>query len=295
MLWGISRALGFSPRWFRFYMLRPFFIFCLRVSRYRRNVIRENLERSFPEKSRRERRLIIRGFYATLAEVIVDTMCLAGATPERDNDLIEWENGQEHLERTAGRDWIAMASHFGCWEYFPLWCWQDTESQFMAVYHPLHSTVFEHYYRRLRALAPNIHQVPMKETIRFYIKNRSKERGTVLGLVSDQSPNLRPDTEWIDFLNQKTAFIDGSEKMALRFHLPIYFVDTRRLAPGRYSVRFVELYDGKEEVEPNEITRRYATMLEEMVRRSPELWMWSHKRWKHTPEKQAAKFGKTLS
>lgn len=291
ILWGISRTLHCSPRWFRFYLLRPFFILCLRLSRYRRGVIRENLERSFPEKSRKEHRQIIRKFYSTLAEIIVDTLSLAGATPERDGAVIEWENRDEHLMRTEGRDWIAMASHFGCWEYFPLWCWQDQKSLFMGVYHPLKNVVFEHYYRRLRALAPNIHQVPMKETIRYYIKNRSEERGIVLGLISDQSPNLRPDTEWFDFLNQKTAFIDGSEKIALRFKLPIYFVDSSRISPGRYSVRFVELYDGKEDIEPNEITRRYAEMLEAMIRRSPELWMWSHRRWKHTPEKQAAKFG----
>ena len=47
-----------------------------------------------------------------------------------------------------------------------------------------------------------------------------------------------------------------------------------------------------EEVEPNEITRRYVVALESMIREHPELWLWSHKRWKHNPAKQLQRFGK---
>jgi KDO2-lipid IV(A) lauroyltransferase len=52
-----------------------------------------------------------------------------------------------------------------------------------------------------------------------------------------------------------------------------------------------EIYDGKENVAQHEITQRYATRLEQMIREQPELWMWSHKRWKHTPESQERRFG----
>lgn len=293
LLWGLCRMLNYSPRWFRFYVLRPLFTAILYVVGYRRKVIIRNLERSFPEKSKAEIRKIMRRFYVTLAEIIVNTVCLAGATQKRDGDVITWEDAPGHIAKNRGRDWIAMASHYGCWEYFPLWSWADEECEFMSVYHPLRSVVFEHFYRRLRKFAPNAHNVTMAETVRYYIKNRASGRTTVLGLISDQSPNLRADTVWFNFLNQTTAFIDGSEKIAMRFGIPVYFCDIERRAAGRYHVRFIQIYDGVEQVEPNEITRRYAEHLERMIRRAPELWMWSHNRWKHTPEKQAKKFGKS--
>lgn len=291
LLWGFCLLMGYSPRWFRFYLLRPFIYCVLRVLRYRRKVIVENLTRSFPEKSKSDIRAIVRGFYMTLAEVVVDTLCLAGATPKRDGDLVNWLNREEVMADVGAGDWIAMASHFGCWEFLPLWSWHDPSSEFITVYHPLRSAVFERFYLRLRSFAPNVHKLPMADAIRGYLRLRSDGRGVILGLVSDQSPNLRPDTVWFDFLNQKTAFVDGAEKLAMRFHLPVYFVYTRRTAPGRYDVRLDKIYDGSEAVEPNEITRRYAEALERMIRETPELWMWSHRRWKHTPEKQAAKFG----
>lgn len=291
LLWGVCRIMNYSPRWFRFYIFAPFVTCVLRMLRYRRAVIQRNLSNAFPEKSQRQRDEIMRRFYSTLAEIVVDTVCLAGATPKHDSDLILWRNKELHAERTLRRDWIAMASHYGCWEFFPLWSWVDTECHFVTVYHPLKSKTFELFYRRLRKFAPNLHVVPMADAIRHYVRNRREGHGIVLGLVSDQSPNLRADTRWYDFLNQKTAFIDGSERIAMRFNIPIYFLNVDRIAPGRYGVEFVELYDGKESVEEGEITRRYAVALEEMIRRCPELWMWSHKRWKHTPEKQAERFG----
>ena len=53
-----------------------------------------------------------------------------------------------------------------------------------------------------------------------------------------------------------------------------------RLRRGRYRMSFELIYDGTEEVAPNEITGRYVRKLEAMIREHPELWMWSHRRWK---------------
>lgn len=292
LLWALCSTIGYMPRWIRHGILQRFIYILLRMIRYRYGVMRSNISLSFPEKSPQEVKQIIRGSYNTLAEVIIDTICLAGAKRRGDLNHVTWVNADEHRVRTKGRDWIAMASHFGCWEYFPLWSLTDSNTHFMGVYHPLKNAVFEHLYRRLRNFAPNYHQVTMQDTVRHYIKNRSADRGIALGLISDQTPNLRADTEWFDFFGRKTAFIDGSEKLAMRFHIPIYFVHVERVKAGHIAVRFDEIYDGVEEVEPNEITRRYVVALESMIREHPELWLWSHKRWKHTPEKQLQRFGK---
>lgn len=292
LLWATCCVIGYMPRWFQYGVLQSLIYAILRLVRYRREVILSNLALSFPERDRGEIERIARATYRNLAEVIVDTITLAGAPKRGDMHHVTWVDREEHLERTKGRDWIAMASHYGCWEYFLLWSIEAPEIQLMGVYHPLKSPVFEHFYRRLRNFAPNICQVTMQDTVRHYIRNRSSERNIVLGLISDQTPNLRADTEWIEFLNRKTAFIEGGEKLGRRFHMPLYFTYIERLGPGHISIRFDEIYDGYEEVEDMEITRRYAEHLERMIKAKPELWMWSHKRWKHNPEKQARRFGK---
>lgn len=280
------------PRWFQYGIFKPFVYTLLRAIRYRYKVMLSNISLSFPEKSAKEIKSIIKGSYSNLAEVIVDTICLAGAVRRNDLDHVTWMDYDKHMERTKGKDWIIIAAHYSCWEYLPLWAIADGEKLLFGTYHPLKNIVFEHFYRRLRNYGPNVHQVTMQDTVRHYIRHRGKGTNIVLGLISDQTPNLRPDTEWFDFLNRKTAFIDGSERLAMRFNLPIYFAHVERTRAGHMNVRFDELYDGVEAVEPNEITRRYAAALENMIKEQPELWMWSHKRWKHSPEKQLRRFGK---
>ena len=292
LLWFFSLITSYTPRFFKYYILKPLVASILMLSRYRYRVIKSNLTNSFPDKTAKEIKKIARRYYLFLGEVIVDTINLVGAGEKRKDYVVDWTNSEEMNEKLHGKDWIAMGAHYGCWEYMLLWSRQLQDSKLMGVYHPMESIVFEHFYRRLRNVSDKLLQVPMKQTILYFLRNRKSGHGTVMGLVADQSPTLRPDSHWFKFMNQNTAFHDGGEAMALKFKLPVYFAHSKRIAPGRYEIRFDEIYDGKEEVAPHEITERYVEKLESMIMECPELWMWSHRRWKQTPERQTLRFGK---
>ncbi|MDD7038652.1 MAG: lysophospholipid acyltransferase family protein [Alistipes senegalensis] len=283
-LWLGARVFAAMPYWFKYYVVENLIFVLLRYClRYRMKVVKTNLRNSFPEKDERELAVIRRRFYRTLAEIFVDTINLAGLTPEKGRSLLTVKGLEEQKERVGGRDWIAMTAHFGCWEYCSFWGLYDPTQIVVAVYHPLRSRIVEAFYQRLRN-GDYATTVAMKESLRFYLRNRAGGiggRNLVMGLIADQNPPRRPDSRWFRFLNQDTIFFDGGEKLALRCQLPVYFVKMERLRRGRYEMSFELIYDGKEEVAEYEITERYVRMLEAEIRRRPELWMWSHRRWKH--------------
>lgn len=283
-LWLGARVFAAMPYWFKYYVVENLIFVLLRYClRYRMKVVKTNLRNSFPEKDERELTVIRRRFYRTLAEIFVDTINLAGLTPEKGRSLLTVKGLEEQKERVGGRDWIAMTAHFGCWEYCSFWGLYDPTQIVVAVYHPLRSRIVEAFYQRLRN-GDYATTVAMKESLRFYLRNRAGGiggRNLVMGLIADQNPPRRPDSRWFRFLNQDTIFFDGGEKLALRCQLPVYFVKMERLRRGRYEMSFELIYDGKEEVAEYEITQRYVRMLEAEIRRRPELWMWSHRRWKH--------------
>ena len=283
-LWLGARVFAAMPYWFKYYVVENLIFVLLRYClRYRMKVVKTNLRNSFPEKDERELAVIRRRFYRTLAEIFVDTINLAGLTPEKGRSLLTVKGLEEQKERVGGRDWIAMTAHFGCWEYCSFWGLYDPTQIVVAVYHPLRSRIVEAFYQRLRN-GDYATTVAMKESLRFYLRNRAGGiggRNLVMGLIADQNPPRRPDSRWFRFLNQDTIFFDGGEKLALRCQLPVYFVKMERLRRGRYEMSFEQIYDGKEEVAEYEITERYVRMLEAEIRRRPELWMWSHRRWKH--------------
>ena len=283
-LWLGARVFAVMPYWFKYYVVENLlFVLLYYCLRYRMKVVKTNLRNSFPEKDERELAVIRRRFYYTLAEIFVDTINLADLTPEKGRSLLTVKGLEEQKERVGGRDWIAMTAHFGCWEYCSFWGLYDPTQIVVAVYHPLRSKIVEAFYQRLRN-GDYATTVSMKESLRFYLRNREKGidgKNLAMGLIADQNPPRRPDSRWFRFLNQDTIFFDGGEKLALRCQLPVYFVKMERLRRGRYEMSFEQIYDGKEEVAEYEITERYVRMLETEIRRRPELWMWSHRRWKH--------------
>lgn len=283
-LWFLARLVAVLPYWVKYRLLQPFFFVLLCYGlRYRRKVIMTNLRNSFPEKDEAELATICRKFYKTLAEIVIDTVNMAHMTPAKAQKLISVSGLEAHVAAVHGRDWIAMMAHFGCWEFGSYWGMLYEPSQMLvAVYHPLGSPVVEAFYRRLRN-NPNSMTVAMHDCLRFYMQHRAAGidgKSLVLGLIADQNPPLRPDSHWFRFLNQDSIFFDGGERLALRYKIPVYFVRMERLKPGRYRMAFEQLYDGIEAVEPNEITGRYVGKLEAMIREHPELWIWSHRRWK---------------
>jgi len=284
ILWGGMRLFAVMPYWFKYYIVENLFYFLLcYVLRYRRKVVNANLRNSFPEKSEVELRQIRRRFYRTLAEIFVDTVDLAYKSAEKARQMLSIEGFDSHRARVRGRDWIAMLAHFGCWEYCSYWGLYEPSQMVVAVYHPLRSPVMECLYQRLRN-SSYATTVAMKECVRFYLRNRETGldgKNLVLGLIADQNPPRRPNSHWFSFLNQDTIFFDGGEKLAVKFHLPVYFIKMERLQRGRYRMSFELIYDGFESVAENEITERYVRCLEAMIRERPELWMWSHRRWKH--------------
>jgi len=283
-LWIAAKGFAVMPYWFKYHIVENFlFLLLYHCLRYRRRVVDANLRNAFPEKGDRERAVVRRRFYRTLSEIFVDTINMAHMSEEKVHRVLRVRNLDEHRRAVAGRDWIALSSHFGCWEYSSYWAAYEPSQLLVAVYHPLRSRVVEHLYRRLRNSAYAT-TVAMKESLRFYLRNREQGIGgknLVMGLISDQNPPRRPDSHWFRFLNQDTIFFDGGEKLALRCRLPVYFVRMERVKRGCYEMSFDRIYDGEEPVAEHEITERYVRRLEAMIVECPELWMWSHRRWKH--------------
>lgn len=282
-LWLFCKVFSRLPYWLRYCVIQPVICAALRLFRYRYRVVTDNLCDSFPEKSLRELRDIRRGFYRTLAEIFVDTFSLAGLTDDECRRIVTVKGLDEQAARIGGRDWIALTAHLGCWEYASFWGMIFPSQVVVAVYHPLENKVFDELYKRLRCHT-NIRTVPMRKALRYYMQHREKGidgKNIVMGLIADQNPPRRPDSHWFRFLNRDTLFFDGGEKLALRCGLPVYCSWLERVKPGYYAMSFELIYDGEEEVAPNEITERYVRRLEAKIREHPELWMWSHRRWKH--------------
>ncbi len=74
----------------------------------------------------------------------------------------------------------------------------------------------------------------------------------------------------------------GAEKITRRLGLSAYFLDMYRERRGYWRVRVVEMpYDMEDDQGDFSLTQQFYVLLEEMIRREPAYYLWSHKRFKY--------------
>lgn len=283
LLWILCRGFALLPRVVRHYGFGvPIYWILYYILRYRRKVAMSNLRNSFPEKGEKELRNICRLTYRNLAEQIINTISQTGVS---DKELLGRMNifGVDAvIQQLNNRSGVFLTAHFGPWEAGSTLSLSMPGYTFVAVYHPLKNRVMDELMKRIRQHT-SVALVPMKQTMRYFIHN-SKTTPLAMGLIADQSPQRRAGQHWFKFLNQWTAFFDGGEVMALKYHLPAYYFSPRRIKAGIYEATFTQIYDGEEHVAEHVITERYIRLLEQDIISHPEMWMWTHRRWKRQPQ-----------
>lgn len=282
LMWYACRATAIMPYWFRYYVLQEVIYFLLRyVVRYRRALILRQLADSFPDKSAEQIKQICAKYYQTLAEMFVNTISLAGIDDRQRAERLLFDEQASMGDVIKGRNVVVLTSHYGFWEYATFAKLAYREHEIVAAYHPLKQPAWDRFYRRLRTMDHVVH-VSSAMYLRYFMNNKDGINGhnLILGLIADQNcPPVR-GCKWHRFLNHDTLFYDGGEQLAMKYGMPVYYLCLERVKRGQYIARFTQIYDGVEQLPQGEITSRYARLLERDITAHPELWMWSHNRWK---------------
>jgi len=282
LLWIICRGFAMLPRIVRHYGFGvPIYWILYYVMRYRRKVAMENLRNSFPEKSEKEIREICRKSYCNLAEQIINTISKAGVSNEELLHRMDIHGVDEVAKIIGKQSCVFLSAHFGPWEAGTTTSLSMPDHITVGVYHPLKNRVMDELMKRIRTHT-RVELVPMKQTMRYFIQ-RSRQKPLIMGLIADQSPQRRAGQQWFKFLNQWTALFDGGEVLARKYNLPVIYFSPRRIKAGIYEANMTLVYDGKEQVAEYEITKRYINLLEQDIISHPEMWMWTHRRWKRKP------------
>lgn len=255
------------------------------VVRYRRRVVRSNLVNSFPEYSFREIRRAERRFYRFLADYFVETVKLASMSERQMRRRMRFEGIEAvNADLDSGRHVSLFLGHYCNWEWIsslPLHL--SRRSHPCQIYHRLRNQVSDRVFLRLRSrFAATC--VPMDEALNVLAADYRAGTPNITGYIADQSPKYNSLHHFVRFLNQETGVLTGVERLSRMVHASAYYCEVSRPRRGYYICRFVKMADDAAAMERFALTDKYWQMLEATIRRRPELWLWSHRRWKHTME-----------
>ena len=283
--YSVCYMVSLLPFWVLYRISDLFYVLLYHIIKYKRKVVRNNLRISFPQKGENEILAIEKKFYAFLCDQFIETIKLCSITEKGINKRMAFEGLPEmvsELENENKNFAFLYMGHYGNWEWMSSYSlWMPREFDFFTLYKPLHNAVADKMMIRLRSRF-GAKPVPKNDILRRIVENKRNGRLFLAGFIGDQTPNRANLNFWMEFLNQDTPILVGTEKIARKFGLPVISLKMRKVRRGYYEVDFVDVCSDPGQLEPGELTRIHTRLLERYIREVPELWLWSHKRWKHT-------------
>jgi Kdo2-lipid IVA lauroyltransferase/acyltransferase len=248
-----------------------------RVLRYRREVVRENLRRSFPEAAPEELARLAEQSYRNVCDVAFESVKLMAMSEAEIRERVSVDLGiaRELYERRQSA--VFVLGHCGNWEWaIPIAVLAFTDVVIHVIYHPLRHPGFEGLVHSVRSRFGGTF-TPIGRAGRAIIRLRRKLTATFL--VADQRAR-GSDSYFTIFLGQKTAFLRGPEQLARSLDVPVVYAEVRRVERGRYDVSLEWLCEYPNGTSDGEITERFARRLEQQIRKDPADWLWLHRRWR---------------
>ncbi|MBR1687911.1 MAG: lysophospholipid acyltransferase family protein [Prevotella sp.] len=291
VVYGLWYAFSLLPLRVHYVLSDVLYLLVYRLAGYRVGIVRKNLEHSFPEMTVAELRQTERRFYHWFCDYLVETVKLL--TIRRDHLRRRMEfRGVEAVDRCVreGQSCAVYLGHLGNWEWIaslPLWV--TAEAQCGQIYHALENATFDQLFLRLRQRWGAV-CIPMAEILRRSVEFRRKGQATVIGYIADQVPFWNNIHHWCQFLHQDTPVLTGTERIARKMNQALFYIDVSRPRRGHYVAEFKLITRQPAELGEYEATDRYFSLLEQSIRRQPELWLWTHNRWKRTREEFDRRF-----
>lgn len=276
---GLFRLLSRLPFGVLYFISDILYIIVYRALGYRKKVVRENLEYSFPDKTAEERLEIEREFYKHLFDIMVETMKCETMTLNDLKTRMKPEN-IEVLDDLIQRGQSAMiiTGHYNNWEWSGRKVIVDSSGKAIIAYKKVTNPHVEEMMLKSR-LRFGGHIVSMMQFIRYVLKRRHETLFPVL--IADQTPHKDKIEYTTNFLNQDTAVYLGGENLAKSLKLPVYFMSVSKVKRGYYTYK-LDLITEDYNAPKYEITNKHLALLEKQIVDKPAYWLWSHRRWKYT-------------
>ena len=257
-----------------------------RLDRRHREIALSNLALAFGrERTPAEMTAVARESFVRFGRVLADILKMARYSRAKVLGLVTTE-GRENLEAALakGKGALIFTAHFGNWEVANAVV--SEVGPFRVIARALDNPYLEKDLFRFRTRLGS-------DVINKFGASRpilqALGRNEIVAILIDQNV-LRSQAVFVDFFGKAAATTPGLAAFHLKTEAPLVplFVDP---APGnRYRLRILPplefLSRGRRDEDVLKITQICTKMIEHEIRRTPEQWLWIHRRWNTRPAEE---------
>jgi KDO2-lipid IV(A) lauroyltransferase len=289
IVYGILYAISLLPLRILYFISDFAYFLLYYVIGYRKQVVFSNLNQAFPQKTDDERKRIAKKFYRNFTDNFIEFIKLISASPAFINKHFYGDYSLfDKLHEQGKRGQVLLAHNFN-WEFALLAVASKVKQPFLVVYMPIGSQVIDKIFMKVRSKTGAV-MLPATNMRNAIIPYRNEPY--LLILVADQNPGNPSAALWYNFFGKATPFVKAPESGARRGNTPVVFCKIIKERRGYYQL-FLEMGEERPgELKEGELTRRYVDYLQKFISEHPEMWLWSHRRWKWNWKE---KYGKIIS
>ncbi|MEA2012814.1 MAG: lysophospholipid acyltransferase family protein [Verrucomicrobiota bacterium] len=257
------------------------YLFC-----FRKKVIEEHLDIAFgKEKSPAELLELRHKIYRHFGLLLIEFLRLPnraeqmeGLTTIHNLDLLK-------KNQNEGKGVFMLFGHFGHWELAGIALGQNGIKT-SPIVKEMKTSAGEYFLKRLRS-DNAIETIPRRNSVRKIIKTLEEASVT---FFLDQ--NMTEDEGiFVDFFNKPACTMSGLAILSTRTQAPVLPLFSYRDKDLKHHhivigdpIKWEEISDDRtENIKHN--TQRYTKIIEDIIRKHPDQWIWMHKRWKTQPNK----------
>jgi KDO2-lipid IV(A) lauroyltransferase len=172
-----------------------------------------------------------------------------------------------------------LSAHLGNWEILAASVALTIGIPYSIIVKPLRNNLVDKFMNDMRCKWGN-------KVVRLGISIKDIYREllnkNIVALAADQRAS--EGSMKLSFFGRETSVFTGPATLSVKTGAPILVGMAVRQKDYSYEVNLVEIKvdEGLSESEKIQwITKKYINVLEEIIRKNPEQWLWFHDRWKH--------------
>jgi len=246
----------------------------------------KNLEIAYPDRTEAERRRILRASYINLGRSGSECVRLGGFFYKRLRRRVRYDRlwyWDEIQKKHPGRGVLVLTAHFGNFELLPA-AHAMHGYQISLVHHTQRFLAGDALINFIRARA-GIDALRKHSAARAVLK--ALRQGLLVGIPFDQNAK-RSEAVFVPFFGEPAATASGLARLAVLSGAPVVPVFIVREPDGRHhrieiqdEIPLVRSADAEADLAEN--TRRFVKAVEDVVRRYPEQFLWTHRRFRTRP------------
>lgn len=251
-----------------------------RLIGYRKDVVRSNLRSAFPYKDEDELLSIEVRFYKQFCDTAVESIKSLNMGRTEVELRFKVRNPKLLDKYYHSNRGVAMyTGHYCNWEWYAFLPTQ-VSYQISTLYQRLSNKYFNNLMRMIRSDKGAI-CIDVDRSYRSLYELEQSSEPILTCLIGDQSPPfINEHVIWLDFLGIKTAFLSAPAKIIKKLDKVAIFPKMVKQKRGHYTLTFETITEHPEKLTNTELVSLYAAKLEESIHDCPEMWLWSHNRWK---------------